>query len=396
MIEQERARLVELLRPRLTEITDASESRVTSVAVAPICVLGFCTAITECIDCWLYALERGERWSGPAPTGVVLHARRAARSDVGLPQLQRRYMEARDTLWHTMLEEIKHVASSETSLLLRQAWAATESVAACVLSALEHAYTDEQQREAQTAEQRQAGLVRRLLVGDQSVDTRLIRHDFAGSHLAVIATGGQDARRALQSLAERVGAGVFSPLPERDGVLAAWLRLARELRPVDIERYLPKKRYPELSLAIGRSDCGLDGFCRTYELAREAVMVAQRRPQRITWHANVELDVLLLRDEPRASDLIANYLAPLTPVVKDTLRAYYAEQQSPGATAKVLRVHRSTVFERLRKIDQAIGRPLAECHFNVQLALRAEDLGIASTRSHTASGWPKNPTNVGF
>lgn len=396
MIEQERARLVELLRSRLTGITDAPKSRVASVAVDPICSLGFCTAITECVDCWLYALERGERWSEPAPIGVALHARLAARSGVGLPRLQRCYMDARDTLWRAMLEEIKHIAPSETPLLLRQAWAATESVATSVLSVLDAAYTDEQQREAQTAEQRQAVLVRRLLDGDQSVDTRLIRHDFAGSHLAVIATGGQDSRRALQSLAEQVGAGLFSPLPEESGALTAWLRLARELRPVDVERYLPKKRYPQLSLAIGRSDCGLDGFCRTYQLAREALMVAQRRTQRITWHANVELDVLLLRVEPRASDLIANYLAPLAPVLKDTLRAYYAEQQSPGATAKVLHVHRSTVFERLRKIDQAIGRPLAECHFNVQLALRADDLGIASTRSHTASGWHKNPTNVGF
>jgi hypothetical protein len=298
---------------------------------------------------------------------------------VSLARLLRGYVEGRDVLWRATEEEIERLAPSETGVLRRQTWAAIESLLACVLGAVEDAYADEQRRDAQTAEERQAQLVRRLIKGDQSVDVRLIRHDFNGLHLGVIATG-RSALRALQALAECCGGTLFS-LPVQDGVLIAWLRLARrELRPADVERYLPAAQYPEITLAIGRSAEGLYGFCSTYRLAAEALMVAHRRPARITWYANVELDVLLLRDEPLARGLIENYLTPLNAALQETLRVYYAKNHSAAATAKTLDVSRTTIFERFRKIDQAIGRPLAECHFNVQLALRADDLGIALAR----------------
>ncbi len=395
MIEREKALLAERVASRLAELGDALASGSTHVAIDLASGLDPRVAVAACLECWIVAIQRGEYWSEPPPAAVIFHARRAARGGVSLARLLRGYVEGRDVLWRATEEEIERLAPSETGVLRRQTWAATESLLACVLGAVEDAYADEQRRDAQTADERQAQLVRRLIKGDRSVDVRLIRHDFTGTHLAVIAAGKGSALRALQTLAVHCGGTLFG-LPEQDGVLLAWVRLARrELRPADVERYLPAARYPEITLAIGRSADGLHGFCSTYRLAAEALMVARRRPARVTWHADVELDALLLRDEPFAKGLIAHYLAPLKPPLRETLRVY-VQNQSPTVTGVALGVNRNTISARLRKIEQTIGRPLSECHFNVLLAVHADELGITSAGTLTAHKNQKPGAALGF
>jgi hypothetical protein len=316
---------------------------------------------------------------------VGLQARHAARSGVSLALLQHVYIRARELAWNVVLQEIEPlmIQSSRQMLLVRQSSTATESLFNCVLAAVQDAYTTEVACQHQTPEERQAGLVYRLLAGDPRVDPKEIRYDFDREHLAVIATGGNGARRVLQTLAERTGCRLFC-LPERDGTLEAWLSRSGGLDLV-VARHLPDDHDPGLQLAFGDAAQGLDGFCRTHRQAVEAQMVARRRPRTITRYADVELEAHLLTHQEFAGSLIARYFAPLDPTLQETLRAYYHVDVARNASAAAdrLDVSRNTFHDRLQRIKTIVGRPPKTNHASFELAIRAFDLGIPSTRQPT-------------
>lgn len=333
-------------------------------------------AVVACLECWDYSAAHGERWAETAPVAVKLHARRAARAGVGLLALLRCYARGRDLAWKATMLRLARLPAAEGFAYAQTIWAASESLLACVQSAVEAAYRDEIELEQQSSEQRQANLVYRLLWGDRSVDLREIAHDFTGWHLAVVADGGEEAQRALSALADRVGCRLYC-LPEQDGITSGWLLLPRDIRTAELERYLLSMQYPGVTMGVGRSAEGVDGFCHTHQLAWEALRVAQRRGQQVALHAEVELDALLLRDQASARSLIANYITPLDSVLLQTLRVCHAQAWNESAAARALGVNRSTVRRRTERIQHLVGSPLDGCLFSVELALRAVDLNIA-------------------
>jgi hypothetical protein len=54
----------------------------------------------------------------------------------------------------------------------------------------------------------------------------------------------------------------------------------------------------------------------THRLAVETFSIAEHRPARITWHAEVELDALLRRNQEFAAFLIDVYITPLEPLIQ--------------------------------------------------------------------------------
>lgn len=335
-------------------------------------------AFAGCVECWLFALEHGERWSAAAPTAVMIHARKAAEGGVGISGLLQGYMAGRDLLWRATLEEVDCAESAELVRVLRQGWVAMESLFARVLDAVEEAYDQELAQQARSPRERHADLVRRLLRGENSLDLDAIPYDLRGWHLGLIACGGERSRRALAVLAERVGSTLYA-LPEQDGIITAWLGVGRELQLAELEQYLPADRYPDLTVAVGRSGQGVDGFCLSHRQALEAFTVAEHRPARITLHAEVELDALLLRDQEFAALLVATYITPLEPVVQKTLLTSCNENWNESAAARVLGVTRNTVRDRLQRAEIAIGKPIGASRFSIELAIRANELLIQPT-----------------
>ncbi len=330
--------------------------------------------VAACFECWLAAVEFGEEWSGSVPAAVALHARRAARGGVSERRLRDGYEALRDVLWRTALEEAEHVAASEALVLLRQVWAACESLFSHAQMEAEQAYRREAASAAQTPQLRQAAAVRRLLQGDRAVDVREINHDFAGNHLGLIASG-DGAMRALRAFEQRAGLRLFC-LPEEEGIVTAWLSPRGELHPGTLERYLPAEEHPDMVLGVGRSGEGIRGFCTTHRMASEAFEVAQRRGSRQAWYADVELDALLLRDLELARALIATYIAPLEPTVLAMLQAHHHAGWNESATARALDVSRKSVREKLRSAEIMSGTRLNKHRASVELALRAVDLGM--------------------
>jgi PucR C-terminal helix-turn-helix domain/GGDEF-like domain len=335
------------------------------------------TAVTACLECWLLALERAERWSEPVPPAVGLQARGAARSGVSLALLQYVYVRARDMAWNVLLQEIERIPSSQQMLLVRQSSVATESLFDRVLAAIQDAYAAELARREQTPMEYQAGLVYRLLAGDLSVNPKEIRYDFDMQHVA-IAAGGNVARRALETLADRAGCRLYC-LPEQDGMFVAWLSRRGGLDLV-VKRHLSGDHDLELPLAVGCGAQGLDGFCRTHRQAVEALMVAGRRPRPITFYADVELEAHLLTHQEFAGSLVGRYFASLDPILQKTLCVYYRAACNVAKASEALEVSPATIYGRLKKIAVIVGWPLEACHASLDLAVRAVDLGIPSTR----------------
>lgn len=333
-------------------------------------------AVAACLECWSYAFEHGEEWGEEAPVAVRLHARRAARAGVELQVLLRCYTRGRDLAWRAMCKQFAQMEPEDSWPAAQKLWAAGESLLAGVQDAVEAAHRDELERMCRTPEQQQADLVHRLLRGDQSVDVRVIGHDFTGPHLGLI-LAGEAADRAFSALVKRAGCRSYS-LPGQGGVINGWLSGGRAVRPEDLDRWLPVASYRDLTVAVGRFASGPDGFCETHRLAREALDVARRRALRVAWHADVEVDVLLLRDPAFARSLITNYITPLDPELLQTLKIYSREGWNESAAARRLGLHRATISKRIERIELAIGRPIDVCRFPLELALRA--LALESPR----------------
>ncbi len=136
-------------------------------------------------------------------------------------------------------------------------------------------------------------------------------------------------------------------------------------------------------LAFGEPNEGLGGWRLSHRQAQAALQVALRRsePVGVTRYADVALLAFALADEALAGSLIDIYLSPLDEqrgggmVLRETLRAYLKAGRSASSTAAALGVVRSTVENRLRMVEQSLGRPLPACLAELEVALRLEQLG---------------------
>ncbi|AJY40077.1 helix-turn-helix domain-containing protein [Burkholderia humptydooensis] len=149
----------------------------------------------------------------------------------------------------------------------------------------------------------------------------------------------------------------------RDSVLAthAGKRLAA------LEGTLRKVATQPFSLALGIALDGIDGFERSYQCALATLRVgAARTPQKAAYsYYDFVLPVLLsaLSQGWQARQL----RLPLTRLLArerrsgallDTLKAWYANDGHPSATAQALGIHRNTLDYRLQQIRDATGLDL--------------------------------------
>jgi DNA-binding PucR family transcriptional regulator len=145
-----------------------------------------------------------------------------------------------------------------------------------------------------------------------------------------------------------------------------------------------------VSLAIGESSKGIDGWRLTHRQAQAAMLVALRRPRRLTWYADVALLAAVLRDQELARSLVEIHLSPLEDrkdggaVARRTLRAYFAAGCNAATAAAALGVNRHTVERRLHAIEEQLGRLLHTCHAELEVALRVEELESSDGAARTA------------
>ena len=387
-----RADLAERLRERRSEIVEAVLVRFREIGFDPAggenaeYVAGSRAAVAEGVDYGLRAIERGEEWFGSIPHAAVTQAHRAARNGVDLEKVL-----LRNNAGHTVLEDfvMQEVDFASQRIVLRGVFGTLGALLDHFTALLAHEYQQEVERMARSPELRRTEQVQRLLAG-APLDTAELGYEFDAEHLGVIAVGAK-AGETVRALAAGLGRALLSVSPAEDTVWA-WFGGRRALDIADLRRLLSAKEPVGVSLAVGGSGRGIDGWRLTHRQAQAARLVALRRPQSLTSYADVSLLAAVLRDRELARSLVEVHLSPLdgqkdSATARETLRAYFAAGCNAATAAAALRVDRHTVERRLNSIETRLGRPLHTCHAELDVALRLEELGeptglSADSQSH--------------
>jgi hypothetical protein len=249
-----------------------------------------------------------------------------------------------------------------------------------VSTMLTEEYTAERDRFLRSREQRRTQLVRDVLEGadpDPAVATAVLDYDLRLHHLALVVSA-PDPEAAVRCLARELDA------PHRLVVVVAgdtawgWLGRTREF---SLPERLPALADAKVSFGEPAQDAA--GFRTSHRQARDAHAVAlrsgaQEQPVR---YADVALESLAAGDRDRAAVFVARELRGIdgddtrSRRLRETLSAYFAAGQNASSAAAMLGVHEHTVANRLRTIEEALGRPVNSRRAELETALRLFELG---------------------
>ena len=384
-VESVRAGLAERLRARRSEIEEAIFARFRDVGFDPAAgedaeyVAGARAAVAEAVDYGLMAIERGEEWFGSIPPAAVAQARRAARNGVSLERVLLRYNAGHTLLGDFIMQAAEHGDFASNGVALRHVLRTQGALLDHFTASTAHEYQREVERMAHSPELRRTEHVQRLLAG-APVDAGELDYEFDAEHVGVIAMGAR-AGEAVRGLAAELSRQLLS-VSRSEATVWAWFGGRRRLAITDIERLMSATAPAGVSLAVGEPGVGIDGWRLTHRQAQAAMLVALRRPQRLTRYADVALLAAVLRDQELARSLLEIHLSPLEEqrggaVARETLRAYFAAGCNAATAAAALGVNRHTVERRVHTIEERLGRLLHTCHAELEVALRLEELGDA-------------------
>jgi len=379
-IEEVRRGLAARLRSRQGEIEQAALTRVHAIAdpaeaKAPEYTESLPATVEAAIEYGIAAVGAGEERPPSMPTALLSQARLAARNGIPLEVVLRRYLAGYTLLGDFLIEEsAKSGQLNGTSLkrLLR--------IQASLFDQLIATVSEEYGREVPVAmgstEHRISERVGRLLEG-QLIDTSDIAYDFEGYHLGLVGAGA-GAAAAIHELAAALDRCLLL-VSRGEGTLWAWLG-GRNRPDRDKLQSLLEGWPSRASLAWGEPGKGLAGWRLSHRQAQAALPIALRGSERVVGYVDVALLASMLRDDLLSVSLRELYLAPLEgerdqgAVARQTLRAYFTAERNVTSTAAALGVNRQTVTNRLRAIEERLGRSLGTCLTEIDAALRLEGL----------------------
>jgi hypothetical protein len=341
-------------------------------------LVGLRAAVTALVTHALTGIEQGEEWSGPIPSAAVAQAQRAARAGVGQETVLRHCLAGHALLDDFVIQEAERGGFLDDAAALRRMRRTQASLLDRLIAAIVEEHTRELRRTLGSAEQRRAERVCRVLAGE-FLESAELDYEVEDWHTGLIATGVEPAP-ALRGLAGRLGRPLLC-VSRGENTVWAWLGGRRALAFADLERALPVNGSARVSLAAGEPGRGIEGFRLTHRQAQAALLVALHQPQRLTRFADVALIAPWLRDDELARSLVELYLSPLDgardgPVLRATLREYFAAGRNAKTAAAALKVDRGTVGKRLRTIER-LGCPLHERMAELEVAMRLEQLRAA-------------------
>ena len=337
---------------------------------------GLRSAVSAALDFGIVALERGEDTTLLIPSALFAQAREAARSGVSLDVVLRRYFGGYTLLTDFFMEEAERDGDFTTSAL-RQLQRSRAFHFDRLMAAVTEEYSREAAVGAESAEERRAERVKRILGGELLPDPDL-GYDLDAIHVGLVATGTGIAE-ALLEIARALDRRLLITRRAEETIWA-WLGGRREIERKAFDRGLATAPLEESIVAIGEPAHGVAGWRLTHRQAAAAFGVAVRDPAGVVRYADVALLASVLRDELLAGSLRQLYLAPLAEerdggeVLRRTLRAYFDAERQASSAAVMLRVNRHTVTNRLRIVEERIGRSLGDCAAEFETALRLEEL----------------------
>jgi DNA-binding PucR family transcriptional regulator len=325
-----------------------------------------------------------------APAAAVDYARRLAQHGVPISALLRTYRLGQAAFQQVVLAEIGRANLDAT----------TVAAAAETLSTVAFAYVDriseqvvaayQQERDDWMRNRTAARTARvRALLADTDADIteieKTLNYRLDQPHVALVAWSTSapagDRLARIERTVAQIGQDQSSqraPLTvlRDESTVWAWLPRAN-LGPVSMAA-------PEdeaVRIALGDPAVGAQGFRRSHRQARQAQLVALtadievQRP--LTAWADVGSVALMCADRDALADWVQDTLGglavwdePMTRL-RETLSTFLATGGSFTSSGQILHMHKNTVQYRVRKAEEALGRPLNERRRDVELALQA-------------------------
>ncbi len=333
------------------------------------------TAVAAAVDYGIEAVEFGEAHCRVVPAIFHAQARLSARSTVSLDMMMRRYFAGYVLLGDFLMREADQCSLNGSVLqcIMRDT--------AAVFDRLISTIAEEYQREARglisSPDERLAARIRALLRGEL-LEAADIDYEFDAWHLGAVATG-REKLGALRHLAKNLDRRLLST--QSDGGIAwAWLGGREPFDPDDLDIALSSLGTGEFCLALGEPADGLTGWRLTHRQAQAVLPIAKRSGKTHLRYADGALLASLLQDDLLATSLQDRYLAPLASerdggeALRETLRAYFAADRNASSAAAALGVSRHTIANRLRMVEEKVGRSLTSSGAEIEAALRLHDL----------------------
>lgn len=195
-------------------------------------------------------------------------------------------------------------------------------------------------------------------------------------HLGAIVWGGpaEGIARELASRLDRV-------VHVRSRGTASWVCLSGRERLCDRRRrelrgFTPGETGPRI--AIGLEGFGEEGLQLSFRQAAQARSLA-RPESAVTHYADIAVEALALQLADDARSFASHELRGIdddsaaSQRLRETLAAYFAADLNAASAAARLGVHHQTVANRLRTIEDRLGRPLLARTLELALALRLRE-----------------------
>ncbi len=324
-------------------------------------------------------------------------------AELRIPQtaLQRSYRVGFAEMWQAWADRLQEVAEA-ADVPRAEAVRALARLTTAILDyqdhvaslvAENHARVDEAL--SRTRANVRQGLVREILRGNRTSlapsDLITLDHDLGGEHVVVL----------LPEVAEGAAGSLMTGVRARTGVrqtlvhpldlsrTAVWLTLPAWTREAH-RRLLAGLADAGVEASVSEPLGGLPGFREAHDQAQdvERVRAAWGRgtAPRVLEHADVALEIMLLRDPERGRRFVRTELGPLAEDtteaarLRETLQASF-RLGSHVAAAEHLQLHEHTVRNRLHRAEEHLGHPLTERRTELQVALRLQRLLAGPART---------------
>ncbi|HET9676820.1 MAG TPA: helix-turn-helix domain-containing protein [Solirubrobacterales bacterium] len=375
-----RSALAERLRERLPEIQAAVATRVYSIAdphavADPAYLQELKEAVAAAVEYRLTVLEERERHARAVPAVLLAQARLDARDGVSLDAVLRRYY-AGNTLFGDFLAEEAERAEVPGSVL-RDLLREQATLGDRLLAAVSEEHAREAANRPSSTVERRRQCVKRLLAGEL-VDSSELDYDLDAQHLALMVRG-EGVEELMRGVAKTLDRRPLAVQREEEPNWACWLGGIRELAAEEALEALAGVVPEGTVVTVGEPAEGLPGWRLSHLQAKAALPIAERRGEPVLRYADVAVLASITRDDLLATSLRQLYLAPLErtrdggKVARETLRAFFAADRNVSSTAAALGVDRRTVRNRLRSIEELLGRPLQGSLADLEIALRLDD-----------------------
>ncbi|KAA9157161.1 ABC transporter substrate-binding protein [Amycolatopsis acidicola] len=338
-----------------------------------------------------------------APAAAMEYARRLAQRGTPVIDLIRAYYLGQTAILNHALHEATQQAMDRELLgaMMSRALTVTFSFIDRVTQQVVSAYQEERDRWLLNRSAVRAARVRALLAGgghEVDASEQALGHRLRGGQLAAIiwfsAEPGQgNVLGTLEGVATEIGGTLPAsgpPLVVPYDSLCAWVwyPLERPVLPDEEQvRKVLERTDPKVRLVAGDPGEGIEGFRRSHRQALRVHALATAAGEdcdRLLTFRDVGALSLMTSDMAAARGWVVDTLGALATDdeaherLRDTLRVFLESGSSYTAAAARLTMHKNSVQYRVRKAEEALGRPVGGHRLDVELALKLCDrLGSA-------------------